>query len=307
MRATPKTRSSIARANARNPETQGVEGWKGVRPWRRCWMLDTGQLIAEADTMETFVAHHRSLVTAVLSGFDRLVFRGSLLPLMRKGGVCLPRAVTLTALLLVSGASCRSSPSVEPDLNLPGCSDDESCPRGEICVGRKCVVGCSSSRPCEVSLVCDPATKRCVECVIDADCRDSARPRCDLMSKCVECLPESDNCPAGQVCTLFGPPRCVSGCKSDVDCLADGGHPRCDPILALCVPCLTDADCPPDHPCLADHHCCFGCVSDSNCGAGQVCCKCMCIVPDTVENCGICGMKCPSGQRCCAGTCRTTC
>lgn len=37
--------------------------------------------------METFVAHHRPLVTAVLSGFDRLVFRGSLLPLIRKGGM----------------------------------------------------------------------------------------------------------------------------------------------------------------------------------------------------------------------------
>lgn len=37
--------------------------------------------------MEKFVAHHRPLVTAVLSGFDRLVFRGSLLPLMRDGGM----------------------------------------------------------------------------------------------------------------------------------------------------------------------------------------------------------------------------
>ena len=37
--------------------------------------------------MERFVAHHRSLVTAVLSGFDRLVFRGSLLPLIRDGGM----------------------------------------------------------------------------------------------------------------------------------------------------------------------------------------------------------------------------
>jgi len=37
--------------------------------------------------MEKFVAHHRPLVTAVLSGFDRLVFRGSLLPLIRDGGM----------------------------------------------------------------------------------------------------------------------------------------------------------------------------------------------------------------------------
>ena len=37
--------------------------------------------------MEKFVARYRSLVTGVLSGFDRLVFRGSLLPLIRRGGM----------------------------------------------------------------------------------------------------------------------------------------------------------------------------------------------------------------------------
>lgn len=37
--------------------------------------------------MKKFIAHYRSLVTGVLSGFDRLVFRGHLLPLMRDGGM----------------------------------------------------------------------------------------------------------------------------------------------------------------------------------------------------------------------------
>ena len=37
--------------------------------------------------MEKFVAHFQSLVIGVLSGFDRLVFRGHLLPLMRDGGM----------------------------------------------------------------------------------------------------------------------------------------------------------------------------------------------------------------------------
>lgn len=37
--------------------------------------------------MDKFIARYRSLVTGVLSGFDRLVFRGSLLPLMRDGGM----------------------------------------------------------------------------------------------------------------------------------------------------------------------------------------------------------------------------
>jgi hypothetical protein len=37
--------------------------------------------------VQRFVARYRPLVTGVLSGFDRLVFRGHLLPLMRKGGM----------------------------------------------------------------------------------------------------------------------------------------------------------------------------------------------------------------------------
>jgi len=37
--------------------------------------------------MDAFVARHRSAVTAVLSGFDRLVFRGTLLPLVRPRGM----------------------------------------------------------------------------------------------------------------------------------------------------------------------------------------------------------------------------
>jgi len=37
--------------------------------------------------MEKFVARHAGVVTSILSGFDRLVFRGHLLPLMRAGGM----------------------------------------------------------------------------------------------------------------------------------------------------------------------------------------------------------------------------
>jgi len=37
--------------------------------------------------MKAFVARHASLVTCVLSGFDRLVFRGTLLPLVRHRGM----------------------------------------------------------------------------------------------------------------------------------------------------------------------------------------------------------------------------
>ena len=37
--------------------------------------------------MKRFIARYRSVITGVLSGFDRLVFRGTLLPLVRDGGM----------------------------------------------------------------------------------------------------------------------------------------------------------------------------------------------------------------------------
>lgn len=43
--------------------------------------------VTKEDAVETFVARHRAVVTGVLSGFDRLVFRGSLLSLIRSGGM----------------------------------------------------------------------------------------------------------------------------------------------------------------------------------------------------------------------------
>jgi hypothetical protein len=43
--------------------------------------------VTKEDAVETFVARHRAVVTGVLSGFDRVVFRGTLLPLVRKGGM----------------------------------------------------------------------------------------------------------------------------------------------------------------------------------------------------------------------------
>ena len=39
------------------------------------------------DVMKTFIARHASLVTCVLSGFDRQVFRGTRMPLMFDRGM----------------------------------------------------------------------------------------------------------------------------------------------------------------------------------------------------------------------------
>jgi hypothetical protein len=37
--------------------------------------------------VKNFIARHAARITSVLSGFDRLVFRGTLLPLMANGGM----------------------------------------------------------------------------------------------------------------------------------------------------------------------------------------------------------------------------
>jgi hypothetical protein len=44
-------------------------------------------IVPKEDAVDRFLARYGSLVTGVLSGFDRLVFRGHLLPLMRQGGM----------------------------------------------------------------------------------------------------------------------------------------------------------------------------------------------------------------------------
>jgi len=67
--------------------TDDVPGLPAVQ-----WRLSSGTKVVstptngpkEDATMKTFLARHASLVTCVLSGFDRLVLRGTLLPLMRE-------------------------------------------------------------------------------------------------------------------------------------------------------------------------------------------------------------------------------
>ena len=46
-----------------------------------------GNSSKQEDAVDKFIAMHRAIVVAVLSGFDRLVFRGTLLELVRNGGM----------------------------------------------------------------------------------------------------------------------------------------------------------------------------------------------------------------------------
>ncbi len=49
--------------------------------------MPTNLRIEEDAVLEKFIARYRSAVTAVVSGFDRLVFRGTLLPLVMERGM----------------------------------------------------------------------------------------------------------------------------------------------------------------------------------------------------------------------------
>src|SRR6185503_2246156 len=69
----------LARAAARNPSLDR-------RPSPGSTAVTT-QPPPGDDAMERFVARYHPLVTSILSGFDRLVFRGTLIPLIRERGM----------------------------------------------------------------------------------------------------------------------------------------------------------------------------------------------------------------------------
>ena len=50
-----------------------------------------------------------------------------------------------------------------------------------------------------------PADLLAPPCLVDGDCHDTMRPRCDVAGqRCVPCLPVNDNCPIGSICGLTG-------------------------------------------------------------------------------------------------------
>ena len=63
--------------------------------------------------METFIARYRPAVTAILNGFDRLVFRGTLLPLVMERGMHTLLARVGVRLLDFKGYALATSESVK--------------------------------------------------------------------------------------------------------------------------------------------------------------------------------------------------
>lgn len=68
---------------------------------------------SEDDAMDQFISRFRAQITGVLSGFDRLVFRGSLIPLIREGGMSCFLKRTGVRLLDFKGFVLKTSDAVK--------------------------------------------------------------------------------------------------------------------------------------------------------------------------------------------------
>lgn len=165
-------------------------------------------------------------------------------------------------------------------------------------------------------------------CTSNADCAATPTlPVCDIPnSKCVECLPASDNCPKGTYCAGT---VCKIGCNDDEDCAGlapdasaggDAGDPdaapadaattlTCDTSKNLCVGCSADPECPLGTVCdTASGSCIPGCATSATCPSSFECCAKECVNPSSnVDHCGACETPCkPVGGsgKCEAGVCK---
>jgi hypothetical protein len=141
-------------------------------------------------------------------------------------------------------------------------------------------------------------------CTRDSDCR-SPDPRCDLTTgRCVPCLPQNDNCPAGMFCSpLNGSYACAMGCATAGDCTAldagggDGGSKAC--CNHLCVDTsANNANC--------------GVCNNACMGGSPACCSSSCVdESSSAANCGGCGQACSNSNMasvtCGGGLCNGTC
>jgi hypothetical protein len=130
------------------------------------------------------------------------------------------------------------------------------------CVNKACM--CGSSPACNGARgICKNAMS-CVECLMNDDCKDAAKPKCSGMDHCAECIANADCADPKPACdgTIE---QCVT-CTAGFGCA--GMTPKCkvnaDPKLSQCVQCLTSADCSGGTPaCDTATNTCVPCVAGS--------------------------------------------
>jgi hypothetical protein len=116
-------------------------------------------------------------------------------------------------------------------------------------------IGCRSSLDCPTDLVCDPAARRCVQCLTDRDC--------SMGQSCAE-----------QRCVVAPAP----GCKSNDDCKTDLSLRICNMTNGKCVACVALTDCPKLNDCVSNE--CRptnACIATTDCKPEQYCSNNMCV------------------------------
>ncbi|MBI3071615.1 MAG: hypothetical protein HYY84_05740 [Deltaproteobacteria bacterium] len=186
-------------------------------------------------------------------------------------GVCVGRPVCTVQADCGDGKVCVNGGCVPTS---GSCIVDTDCTgANETCSGGRCQAASCDTVPCTGGKVCDPTTKRCVDCnSSDRRCANGATcvagtceavPLCDAQGNCAEawqacesgacvartCGGGAGNCPSGSFCTGG---RCSPrvGCATQADCAADPGS-TCDATtglclksaLGICAPCVADAEC----------------------------------------------------------------
>lgn len=136
----------------------------------------------------------------------------------------------------------------------------------------------------------------CIACTAQVPCQN-ANLVCNVATgSCVECLPSDDHCPDGEYCSAGF--QCLRGCKGDANC-ASG---RCNEDHA-CERCLSDLECGAGQVC-GTLSCGTSCddpgdAGTSACAGSLECCTAACV--DTtrdIAHCGGCGMACSASQFC---------
>lgn len=92
--------------------------------------------------------------------------------------------------------------------------------------------GCGSDNDCfGAAAHCDPSSRACVECYLDAHCPSSAIPKCDLRDHtCQGCVANADCANPTPICAL----RQCQPCSTNAEC---GAGRECDPLLSGdCLP-----------------------------------------------------------------------
>jgi hypothetical protein len=133
-------------------------------------------------------------------------------------------------------------------------------------------------------------------------CPECASGFCLDDGSCVDCLPDNDQCPAGQYCTDEN--VCTQGCKDTASC-ASGS---CGDDHA-CERCISDQECTGSDVC-SSGTCGPACTASeegepANCAGGLTCCSLHCsdVTVDS-NHCGACGTACATGQFCGLDTCQ---